>query len=522
MSTRKPQRTGPVLAAQLLLAIAMGCSERRPETAPPPVFAGDVAELLQTRCAGCHEDDDAGGGFRVDSYLDVVGCPLDMPMVSAVERGDAGVPLLDALGRADHAGVLHGSERARLLAWLHAGAPLRVGGVHAPGILNPRSTDWHGRLAAENSFGPITSAQHPRVCGRCHDGAPVKPKGVVHPAPGAPACTSCHREPAGVLACGTCHGDGAARAYPPRDPCLFPGGKGGAHRAHVESTRLSATKLDCSTCHPAVRDTPSATHANGRVDVLLDPVLAGPDASYDRATGRCAVRCHNRGGARAQPSFFDAPSPLGCGDCHGAPPADHYTGECDRCHAEPNADGTALRATVLHMNGVVDVGRGGSGCSACHGKDGDPMPDTPSHRLHRDTQLTSPIACTECHILPTEVGSPGHLARASAPATLVTFGDRARERGRNPSYEAGTCKDIACHGAGLPEGIERALVWDAPASHACAGCHGVPPEVAHPKDDGCASLVCHGTEVSADTTGRRITAVGRARHIDGHIDTVQP
>ncbi len=508
-------------ACAALLLLLSACVQGRPQPAPTPVYAGDIAELLAQRCGACHGDEDAGDDYRVGSYLDTIGCPHSMPETSAIGGGDAGTPLLDVLARPDHANVLSKSEQARLRAWVEAGAPLREHRVHAPGILDPRSPDWHGRLAAQDRYGPITSPSHPDVCGRCHDGAPVKPKGVHHPAPGAPACTSCHREPEGVLACGTCHGDGAQRAYPPRDRCLFPDSEPDAHRAHVQSTRLTSTPLTCTTCHPAADATLSGTHANGKVDVVFDSALAGKDASYDAQTGRCAVRCHNQGGARAMPSFHEH-GPLGCGDCHGAPPADHFAGTCDRCHADANADGTALRALGPHMNGQIDLGNGSGDCSACHGQNGDPMPQTPSHLLHRNTRLTAAIDCKECHVVPKEVLSPGHLDRGTVTPADVTFGPRAQARGQMPSYDHGSCKQIACHGAGLPEGIERALQWDSPATGACAGCHGVPPAKDHPQDDGCASLICHGAEVRAGSPGPGITDAGRALHIDGVIETQSP
>jgi predicted CxxxxCH...CXXCH cytochrome family protein len=510
---QRAQRGWPALA--LLLC---ACAQARTHAPPTPVYANEIARLLEQRCGQCHGEDDAGDGFRVSTYLDTLGCPRSSPHTSAAAKTKTGTPLLDVLERPDHARLLDAGEKARLRAWIAADAPLREHTVHAPGILNPHSDDWHGRLAARDHYGPITSAKHPDVCGRCHDGAPVKPKGVTHPAPGATACSTCHQRPEAVLACGTCHGDGAARAYPPRDRCLFPASKPDAHRAHVESTRLSATALSCTTCHPAADATLRGTHADGKLEVVFDAALAGTDAHYDPVTGVCAVRCHNQGGARAMPTFKQ-PGPLGCGDCHGAPPREHYAGTCDRCHASANADGTALRSPATHMNGEIDLGNGSGDCAACHGKDGDPMPPTPSHILHRTTLLTAPIDCSECHVVPKVVSSAGHLDVGPSTPADVVFGARARARGQQPSYEAGTCKQVACHGAGLADRIERALRWDAPAANTCVGCHGLPPSKDHPKDDGCASLICHGAEITAGTPDPAITQTGRALHIDGQIET---
>jgi predicted CxxxxCH...CXXCH cytochrome family protein len=516
---RKPRI---LVACGVVSALAVGCRELRAPADTAPAYDPEISQLLRSRCERCHEDDDAGGGFRVDSYLATLACPLKQPATLAVERGDAGVPILEVLNRANHEQLLEPEENARLRAWVDRGAPLRDHGVHAAGILNPRSREWHGRLAARDDFGPLKRASHPDVCGRCHAGAPVAPAGTRNPAPGATACTTCHVAPSGVLACGTCHGDGASRAYPPRDACAFPGTVPDAHRAHLERSQLAAgLNIRCTTCHPGVDGGLSGTHADGKLDLTFDPELAGDDASYDPLRGVCAVRCHQRGGALETPRFDD-PGPLSCGSCHQTPPQDHYAGDCSGCHRSANADGSALIDTRVHLNGHVDLGDGTGGCGACHGQGDDPMPRTPSHLLHRETTLTAAVACSECHQVPENVSSPGHLDRGNEDPADLTWGALAQRRGQSPSYAAGTCRQIACHGAGLSEGFERALVWDSPPTKQCGACHGVPPGVNHPREDGCASVMCHGAEVSLGTAGTPvISGPGRMLHINGTVDTTQ-
>lgn len=528
-------KAGALARLALLALLAGACARERAREAPRPVYEGDVAHLLELRCGGCHGEQDAGGGYRVDGYLRTLACTPSQPNTPAVQRpiadvgvdagADAGTsteaPLLAALERDDHHELLDDAERARLATWIAADAPLRDHGAHTPGILNPRSPQWHGRLAAREHFAPLRDAKHPEACGRCHEGAPVTPRGIEHPADGAPACTSCHDQPDGVLACSSCHGDGARRAFPPRDACLFDDAGGeDAHAVHVGRTELQASALPCAACHPAADATLSGTHADGTLDVRLDPTLAGDDAHFDPDGRHCATYCHDHDGARSKPRF-DEPGPMTCGDCHGAPPEDHFAGECDQCHAEPNADGSALRATVLHLDGHVDVGPAnakGSACGTCHGRGEDPMPQTPSHQLHRAPLLTEPIACGECHAVPDQVTSEGHLDLGERTPPDLVFGPRARARSRTPSYEAGTCRDVACHGAGLAEGIERALRWDERASSTCSGCHGLPPPAPHPQDVSCAAVACHGAEVRSGSPGPGITEAGRAQHIDGTID----
>jgi predicted CxxxxCH...CXXCH cytochrome family protein len=484
------------------------------------VYEDDIAKIFAAHCAKCHAEDDAGAGFRVEGYLQMLGCVSPAAAVpDAGPADDAGVRLLDVLARKDHRRLLTAAELARVREWVRSGAPLHRSAVHQPGMLNPRSSHWHGRLAARARFAPLRDPKQPDACGRCHDGAPVRPSAILHPAAGAPACTTCHREPAGVLACGTCHGDGAAQAYGGRNACDQPSAAPDAHAAHLDSARLQSAVLQCKNCHPAADATLRGTHANGMIDLTLDVARAGKDARFYPDTGECAVRCHNQGGARARPRFDEA-GPMGCGDCHESPPPDHYAGLCNRCHAEANADGTRLSGTRLHLNAKVDVGDGREGCAFCHGEGGDPMPPTPSHLLHRSTLLTQPIACTECHVMPQTVTSAGHLDMGEVTPADVVFGERARARGQIPVYEGGTCRNVACHGSGLPNATDRQPRWDAPAAQRCTICHDLPPGGDHPQDASCASIACHGSEVRIGASPE-LTARGRKQHINGTIDVGQ-
>src|SRR5512137_2857922 len=61
-------------------------------------------------------------------------------------------------------------------------------------------------------------------------------------------------------------------------------------------------------------------------------------------------------------------------------------------------------------------------CTACHGSDGNPAPPrglggetattaraVGAHRLHlSDTAIRRAVPCTECHVVPSTLGSPGH------------------------------------------------------------------------------------------------------------------
>jgi predicted CxxxxCH...CXXCH cytochrome family protein len=171
------------------------------------------------------------------------------------------------------------------------------------------------------------------------------------------------------------------------------------------------------------------------------------------------------------------------------------------------------------VNGVVDVGDGGTGCGSCHGAGGDDAwPRTGSHDGHRAPTVTTETPCADCHPVPMNIDDAGHL-----DATVqVALGGRAAARGVTPSYDAavgGTCV-VACHGAGIDGGAVPMPRWRLPAEVAgrCDACHGVPPASSHPVPGSCASILCHGGEIGETPGGPRITETGRLVHIDGVID----
>lgn len=156
------------------------------------------------------------------------------------------------------------------------------------------------------------------------------------------------------LGCNGCHGTGNALGAPD----YANGGPGAtaanSHNAHV------ASSADCAVCHYTTIDASGATkaaHLSGGVDVVFNPAIAGPNASYNSVNKTCAnVACH--GNALAQWG-----SKGGCLGCHSASINNraaitpqfngnsHHvqgvdvTGEhCYQCHWEANSDGSINRA----------------------------------------------------------------------------------------------------------------------------------------------------------------------------------
>jgi predicted CxxxxCH...CXXCH cytochrome family protein len=507
-----------ILGAVAGLCALASCVQDRALPPETPDFDADVEPILRARCASCHGDENPAAGWSVTSFLGTLGCPTPSG-APATLPGDARAPILAALGTDPHRGVLTEAEQATVVRWVAAGTPEFRDGVHDPGIADPRSTAFHGTVLRASRWAAMLDPQHPDACGRCHEGAPTRPAGVTLPAPGAPACTSCHDQPGGVLSCSTCHGSGSL-AYPPRDRCFFPqdAAKAGAHAAHVQPSPIAAAGLTCSTCHPAPGDPViGGLHGNGSVEVVFDPTVVQGEASYDRTTQTCAVSCHDRGGARPRLRWTD-PTPVGCGDCHGSPPAGHFSGPCSHCHAEANAAGTALTGGALHMNGKVDLGDGSGKCGACHGSGDSPWPTTRAHPAHANPTLTAPLACDNCHVVPTRVLDPVHLDGT----VHVTFSGLAVARGSSPSWDGARCAGVACHGANLADPSATPAWNDATgAPSACGACHGIPP-TNHTTSTDCNRADCHGSEVTLGMDGSpSITTAGRALHIDGIIESAR-
>lgn len=348
--TRSPcqtRMTWLVPAALLLIS----CSETRDRPELPVVFE-DVDAILQERCAECHSGVEPAAGYRVVDYFETIRCvPDGRP---ATLPSDSTAPILAVLERPDHAGLLAEQETEALTAWVTDGAFPANRSTH-PGQWNdPRSEDWHGLYLRETGWQPIVDPERGDACGLCHAGSPAPVEEVTVYPPGATDCADCHDLPGGVMACGTCHGDGL-RGFPPRDQCYFPGPPfGGLHATHTEPSANMPQPLGCQACHFGEDYSMiQGTHGNDQVNVMFQPAW-GPDASYDFETLRCATTCHARGGTTPEVAW-DEELELDCQSCHQNPPAGHASIACNRCHRGINAEGTELTPEAPHINGRVDA-----------------------------------------------------------------------------------------------------------------------------------------------------------------------
>jgi predicted CxxxxCH...CXXCH cytochrome family protein len=383
--------------------------------------------------------------------------------------------------------------------------------VHAGGLLDPLSTDFHGQLVQDRGW-------NLSFCASCHG------SDFSGGAAGA-SCNGCHV--GGPTGCSTCHG------MPPLT---------GAHVAHATGPRLGR-KLDCSECHlkPAVWDAPG--HIYDENGALLPPpaVVTFGALAATSTPSRSApptwsgttcdnVYCH--GGAfddaaarQTHPSWSGGPSDAACGTCHGVPPSGHPGGTCSTCHGAVVDEQLNLIAPDAHVVGRVSLGADGSGsCTSCH-----PAPGG-AHAAHTQAthELAAPIACTECHVVPATIDAPGHLSASGEAAVFPPggIGAIASAGGALPSFDPAstTCADVHCHGGGdalaadQAMGLQRMPSWGDDADViSCGSCHGVPPI------DGlhdvrwtlttCAS--CHPKTI--DPSGAIIGGAG-STHINGTVD----
>jgi predicted CxxxxCH...CXXCH cytochrome family protein len=340
------------LLAALLAAV--GCTEARDRPEPAIVFA-DVDPILQEHCVECHSGPEAEADYRVEDYLQTIRCIPDPDGQPATLPPDQTAPIIAVLERADlHADLLDAEETRTLTSWVVEGAVPASRGTHPAQWTDPRAADWHGAYLSETDWQPIVDPTRDDACGLCHPGSPAPVEEVFNYPPGATDCTDCHALPGGVMACGTCHGDGL-RPYPPRDQCYFRGPPVGfAHETHTTASENMLHPLDCQSCHFGENYLMlDGTHGNAQVDVVFQPAW-GPEARYDFDTLSCATTCHARGGTTPAVAW-DEELELDCGSCHQNPPFGHSSASCNGCHRGINSAGTRLTLEAPHINGRVEA-----------------------------------------------------------------------------------------------------------------------------------------------------------------------
>lgn len=169
-----------------------------------------------------------------------------------------------------------------------------------------------------------------------------------------------------------------------------------------------------------------------------------------------------------------------------------------------------------------------AGCSlGCHGDSKSPAPPSNlegktetnlrtvgAHRAHLNAASTMfrAVECQDCHVVPENVGDPGHMDDGDNLAEL-TFSALARTGGSQPEWNGDGCANTYCHGATLAGGTSVEPSWTLVdgSQSSCGSCHGAPPPAPHPADPNCGS--CHPTMQPGS-----MTFLDPSSHINGVVD----
>jgi hypothetical protein len=170
------------------------------------------------------------------------------------------------------------------------------------------------------------------------------------------------------------------------------------------------------------------------------------------------------------------------------------------------------------LNGKVDLGNGSGLCGACHGTGDSPWPTTAAHPAHQNPTLTVPLACTNCHVVPTTILDPVHLDGT----VHVTFSGLATARAAAPVWNGTYARTspVTERTSRTPRPFPRGNDTSG-AQAKCGACHGIPPSE-HTTSTDCNRSDCHGSEVTLDAYGAPlISASGKTLHIDGIIESAR-
>jgi predicted CxxxxCH...CXXCH cytochrome family protein len=227
-----------------------------------------------------------------------------------------------------------------------------------------------------------------------------------------------------------------------------------------------------------------------------------------------------------------------CRTCHGSDYGGGLVGvTCRDCHTAPAGPEAC---NTCHGNFAGDA-RNLLDAAPPKGLDGETLPSDPgvgAHQRHLRYNPLRPVmdTCRECHRVPAEMSSPGHLDELG-PSADVLFADSLAalptESGARvpvPAYDSAghTCSGTYCHGnwgllkanaaydfiyvADRIEGNSARPVWIAPQTAACGSCHGLPPTGHEPQTvDECGT--CHDGVVNPDGSIADSTL-----HMNGQID----
>jgi predicted CxxxxCH...CXXCH cytochrome family protein len=157
-----------------------------------------------------------------------------------------------------------------------------------------------------------------------------------------------------------------------------------------------------------------------------------------------------------------------CKSCHGQDYAGGFVEvSCLTCHADTPESCTTCHGTA---GTAVSPPRDLSGSSSTASL------GVGAHQIHLSTEITNPLDCTDCHVVPS-FADAGHIdgdGRAE-----ITFGERALTNGGTATYDpaTGSCANTYCHGGGRFGRGDHTIPWNEVGSGQaeCGTCHALPP-----------------------------------------------
>lgn len=256
------------------------------------------------------------------------------------------------------------------------------------------------------------------------------------------------------------------------------------------------------------------------VALCSTPSTASPLHDYYLSQGFTCQQCHPCGAAATDHAaswmdqtalgFHAYAANLGltsCQGCHGANldgVGGTTTVSCGQCH------GGTWRTNCVMCHGGVETA-GGAPPKTTWGYASDPV-RTGAHTAHLSAthNLGPKVACSACHVTPTDVLTPGHI---DAPTASLTFSGLAIANvGVPPTWDnvQATCSNTYCHGATIAGGTNKTPTWTVldGSQRSCTSCHGAPPPSPHVQDTNCGN--CH--------SGYSATSINPATHLNGTIE----
>jgi len=323
-------------------------------------------------------------------------------------------------------------------------------------------------------------------------------------------CAQCH----GDGGCTGCHGgvDNTTGAPPLglHDETNTSDLAVGAHTIHMEGGSF-ADAFSCEDCHIVPGNLAAPSHIDGDgIAELTFSTLAGTGTNWDRAAATCSNNyCHGSftGGTASNAPVWTGTNQATCGSCHdvGTNPLaidafhEGHVGAagllCADCHASVVDQFQQIIGLDLHVNGQIDTlirdtavcdqchGSGAEACTSCHGGVDNTTGAPPTglrgetstsqlavgaHTIHLEGgSLADAFACSECHIVPTSLLSPGHWA----PDSVAEMTFSALATGTSWDRTAATCSNNYCHGDFAGGYTGNAPVWTGSNQAQCGSCH---------------------------------------------------